>query len=969
MRQIVLRRLIQLLFSFLLGTVWSGVGITLAFEESGTLFQRKASRDSFLQITQRQSSDAALRSKIGRLTNQIEELYSQGRYVEAVPLAEERVTLTGQVLGKEHRLVGVGIAQVANLLYLSGQYYKARGQYDRALKILQRVLGNDHPDVAAVLSGYAALMDTLGDHAEARELYERTIRILERGDGPGMQSMLAQNLVNLAGSLQSIGDHTIARKLYERGISIFERAEGSNSPYVADALDGLATLLIMIGNQREAQSLLQRALSIYEPMQAGKHLELAAALRHYAVSLYLSGNLAESRSLLQRALRVQEQAVGRTYPDVGRTLLGLAILGIESGDLVNARQLLRRALGIFEEAYGPVHPDIAYSLTFIALLEWHGGDVRNAAALLERAWQIDARHTNRGLIGLAERQKLAFLRTTEGNIANYLSLPSAQILSVNAYSAVSTWKNMAFRVLAQEREALMQIGEPTAQTLVLRRAELIRQFTGLVHGSGAGDAATRRQRIAEREREMEQVEAELSHASARFRVEQAEARAGTAEVCAALLPDMVLLDFLRYSRYTPAQPAMGVLGKREDSYTVFLLHEGRCKVVHRVELGPAAPIDQAVQAFRQALTEGATEAQLRPLVQALGILVLPPSVREALVGASTLLVAPDGALALVPFKLLPGDDGRSFLLETRTVATIPSGRDLLRLARKDEGEKPAAGLVLVGNPDYGTTVALATGGGDRLRTTTRAGCGLEKAAVFDPLPGTADEVRAIAGQASANMKGVTIRQAEGHTATEVWLSQEITGQRYVHLATHGYFAGESCTPPSTPSTRGVLVQAGLRDDFSGPVGTNPLLLSGIALAGANRRAQAQSGADDGILTALEVTGLDLRGTDLVVLSACETGLGAQQTGQELLGLRWAFGMAGARTLLTSLWKVPDEPTVKLMTKFYGYLWRSPKDGGPLGKAAALRQAQLDLIKENRARFNGDSRPNDWGAWVLSGDWR
>ncbi len=311
-----------------------------------------------------------------------------------------------------------------------------------------------------------------------------------------------------------------------------------------------------------------------------------------------------------------------------------------------------------------------------------------------------------------------------------------------------------------------------------------------------------------------------------------------------------------------------------------------------------------------------------------------------------------------------------FLIETHQVATIPSGRDLLRLARKDELEKPAAGVVLVGNPDYGATVMVAQATGDSRRATVRAGCGLETGDTFSPLPGTGQEVAAIATTAARTLPQATVRRAEQQQATEAWLAEQITGQRYAHLATHGYFAGEKCAPPAGPASRGVKVQpVGLPDEPSGPVGTNPLLLAGIALAGANHRAQATSGADDGILTALEVTGLDLRGTELVALSACETGLGKVQTGQELLGLRWAFGMAGARSLLTSLWKVPDEPTVRLMTTFYGALWREAKDGGSLGKAAALRQAQLDLMKENRACYNGDSRPNDWAAWVLSGDWR
>lgn len=138
------------------------------------------------------------------------------------------------------------------------------------------------------------------------------------------------------------------------------------------------------------------------------------------------------------------------------------------------------------------------------------------------------------------------------------------------------------------------------------------------------------------------------------------------------------------------------------------------------------------------------------------------------------------------------------------------------------------------------------------------------------------------------------------------------------------------------------------------LGHNPLLLAGIALAGANDREKG-----DGILTALEVTALDLRGTDLVVLSACDTGLGTPARGQELLGLRWAFAYAGARNLVTSLWSVPDAETATLMTHFYTALWEKG-----LSAPAALRAAQLEMLRAARAK--GDSVPHAWGAFVASG---
>jgi CHAT domain-containing protein len=190
---------------------------------------------------------------------------------------------------------------------------------------------------------------------------------------------------------------------------------------------------------------------------------------------------------------------------------------------------------------------------------------------------------------------------------------------------------------------------------------------------------------------------------------------------------------------------------------------------------------------------------------------------------------------------------------------------------------------------------------------------------------------------------------EGTQATKAAFLEQAPKAGILHLATHAYFAGEECVPAGL-----VVTPQRTIGEPPGFLGHNPLLLAGIALAGANEREKA-----DGILTALEITALDLRNTDLVVLSACDTGLGTLARGQELLGLRWAFAYAGVRNLVTSLWSVPDAETATLMTHFYTALWEKR-----LSVPAALRAAQLEILKASRAR--GDSAPHAWGAFVTSG---
>jgi CHAT domain-containing protein len=216
---------------------------------------------------------------------------------------------------------------------------------------------------------------------------------------------------------------------------------------------------------------------------------------------------------------------------------------------------------------------------------------------------------------------------------------------------------------------------------------------------------------------------------------------------------------------------------------------------------------------------------------------------------------------------------------------------------------------------------------------------------FARLPGTLVEGYAIQRLIP---EAKLLRQGE---ATEAAL-KAVRGPEILHLATHGFFIEDQAFPLGETG-RDLMVTGA--PALGGRLLENPLLRSGLVLAGANR---LTSGGEDGIVTALEASGLDLSGTDLVVLSACETGFGAVRTGEGVYGLRRAFVMAGARTLIMSLWKVDDTATAELMSTFHRRLTEGQ------GKAEALRQAQLEIRRVHTWRH-----PFFWASFVSQGDWR
>jgi CHAT domain-containing protein len=368
----------------------------------------------------------------------------------------------------------------------------------------------------------------------------------------------------------------------------------------------------------------------------------------------------------------------------------------------------------------------------------------------------------------------------------------------------------------------------------------------------------------------------------------------------------VLLEMVKYRPTDPRNPKQGA--ERYGTYVIRPSGEP-----DYVDLGEAGQIDKLVGEFRAALSTPERLA-FRDLGRRLDEVIMRP-VRGKLGNATTLYVAPEGSLNLVPLGALVDEKG-AFLLERYTINYLASGRDLLHLGRAESARAPS---LIIADPafDQQASVTPAQAGVQQFRSRDF------RSTRYERLPGTAAEAQ--------TLKRVLPDAAvlTGTAATET-AAKKVAGPRILHIATHGFFL----------------------DDLPGE-SEDPMLRSGLVFAGVNA---LSSGADDGVLTALEASNLDLRGTRLVVLSACETGLGEVKNGEGVFGLRRAFVVAGAETLLMSLWQVADDATKDLMTSYYARLAKGEQ------RTEALRQAQLTLLKDEKTRH-----PFFWAAFISSGE--
>jgi CHAT domain-containing protein len=441
--------------------------------------------------------------------------------------------------------------------------------------------------------------------------------------------------------------------------------------------------------------------------------------------------------------------------------------------------------------------------------------------------------------------------------------------------------------------------------------------------------------------EREAAERLLAEASAEARAELEGPSLGATDVLAALPAGSALVSFVRYDR-----GALSPKSTAAPSYAAFVARAGDASVA-LVSLGPAAPLEEAIRTWRDSVrrpTPGSTAWSARRLVW--------DPVEPHVGGAKRVFIVPDGSLGLVNFAALAGPGGR-YLIETGpTIHYVTTERDLLRPL----GPRPAEGLLAVGGPSFGPASSVSPDAAVR-----RQGACDSSGLRFPPLPGSLGEAQEIARLWNSARRGPAVL-VSGAGATEAAVKQSAKGRRVVHLATHGFFVGTDCDPSPAASTRAV---GGLVSTFAGGATgptSNPLLLSGLALSGANG-AKASAESDDGILTAEEVAGMDLAGTEWAVLSACDTGVGEVRTGEGVMGLRRAFHIAGARTVIMSLWSVEDASTREWMRALYeGRLRRG------LDTPNAVREASLSVLRARRARGQ-DTHPFYWAAFVAAGDWR
>ena len=899
---------------------------------------------------------------VAQSANQLAGLYKDmAAYSKAEPLYKRALTIRQAKLGEQSLEVAQSNSDLGGLYLAMGNYGAAEPYYQQALTVRKAKLGADAPEVADTENELGNLSRQRGDYPLAETRFKQALAIREKKLPPA-DPRIAESVGDLAALYQSLGDLKAAEPLLRRALELRQKALGADHPSVAESLAQLAELVLVQGNSGEAEQLLLRALKIRETKLGANHPQVAESCSDLGDLYFAKTELGKAEQNYQRSLEIRQKALGAEHPAVARSLFKLASLYRARGDFARAEPLYQKSLQQREKLLGSQHPDVAESLVGLGATLVGTGRTDAALPLLSRALAINE-VILRSIGGSSNEARVdAFLRTLRGQEELTYSLLTERLSSDAMMALVANTallrKGRSVDEAADTSHALYQgLGPEDQQKLASLREVRTRRADLALSGAGIYPPDVYQKLLKDLQEEEEKLQADLvkNSASLRAKLRSTNPSLILAEVQKAVPEDAALIEIVAYRQYnfrpSAQRPQVGPGPVRYAG--IVLTHAGKPLAF---DLGPGQTIDQTIGHLLAALTDPAAEWE--ESAKALDQLVMAP-MRAALAGKTRLFVSPDGQLSLVPFAVLPMGDGGGALVDKIDLSYVTSGRDLLR---HDEGESRTS-VALLSDPQF----SLAQKGGAEPAAQNRAtgvyrGLRLGKVA---PLPGTKQEAKAI----EKMFKKSELNVLSGSDATKrEFLKIEQPG--ILHAATHGLFLGD--TNKGGDTSRGVVLED--EDSPARPVqatataaagaprpafADNPLLSSMLVMAGAETASKISPENRDpevgnGLVTALEVASMNLWGTQLVVLSACETGRGdVSNLGQGVYGLRRAVMVAGAQTLLTSLWKVDDKATRDLMKRYYGNLLKGS------GRADGMREAAQFVRKKH-------PHPYYWAPFIAIG---
>ncbi len=859
-----------------------------------------------------------------------------GDYQKAEPLFSEALAMYRRLYQTDHPDLAAIINNHATFFKSLGDYQKAEPLYSEALAMYRRLYQTDHPDLAAIINNVALLYRATGDYQKAEPLLLEALAMYRRifkGDHPD----LAMSLDNLAAFYNITGDYHNAEHLLIEALTMYRHIYKTDNPDLALCINNLANFYHFIHDYRQAELYLTEAMEMFRRIYKTGHPQLAMSISNLA-SFYVDINeYGKAEPLLVEALEMYRGLFEADHPELAGSIMNMACFYRNTGDYPKAEKLLSEALAMRRRVFKTPHPDLANNIGEMAAFLDASGNYRQAEPLYIESMKMYSKIVSNYFPTLSESEKENFWNIYKNNFERFNS-HAIKGMAVNPailclmYDNQLATKALLYNSASKIRKRIMNSAD---SSLAADYNELMSIKERLVkfYSMTSSELEKRRINIDSVENTANKLSKKVSLKSEEYKQSYERKNVDWKTVQSVLKPDEAAVEIVRFRLYEKGRwtdtiyyAALIVSDQTPDNPDIVLMENG-----NKIE-------SQYYQAYRNSIKLKVNNKD--------NFKNFWEKIYEKTKQYKKLYFSPDGVYNKLNVLTLEMPDG-GYLLDKQEIQTLNSSKDLLfTFYSRQEESNVYNSAVLVGNPNFGLSEDKLIKESRRIRNENKPDktAGPERGMYLASLPGTEKEIRII--EKYLKGRNWAVKSYLGNNAV-VSSVKMVNNPRVLHIATHGMFLGD------VQNKGGNFL--GIEEKR---LVENPLLRSGLFFTGAenyfNTDSNRTNSEENGLLTAYEAMNLELDRTELVVLSACETGLGEIKNGEGVFGLRRAFQQAGAKSVLMSLWKVDDNATQQLMTTFYSK-WLSGKT-----KREAFREAQLEI----KSRY---PQPYYWGAFVMVGE--
>jgi CHAT domain-containing protein len=910
--------------------------------------------------------------------NKLGILYQKvGKYTQAETFFTQYLTFTQQNIGKESQNYAAALNNLGSVYEDQAKYIQAETLYLQSLDIITKNLGKKHPNYASSLNNLAFLYKEQGNYTKSETLFIESTTLRKENLGENHPEY-ASSLNNLALLYADEDNNIKAEPLYVQSLSILAKSIGKNHPYYASTLNNLAVLYGQQGNYTKAEVFLQESIDVKKRILGEKHPDYAASLGtlgelyrvqgkytqaatflvqasdiirevlgkthpYYGISIsnlallyQIQGNFSQAEVYFKESLSITEQTVGKKHADYGVSLNNLGSLYLKQGNIAKAETLFLETLAIYKKTLGEIHSHNIETLNNLAILyDAQTNDIK-ASTYYQQASTLLVQEVENNFTNLSEKEKELFLKTTLYKFDRYNSftLRASQTiptLTAWSYNNSLATKGLIFASSQKIRETILNSGDKELQQLYEKWKNLRSEYAKALQMT---DEARIKQGISIKniQEAANEVEKTLSKKSNLFAKANNTTKYTWKDVQKNLKVGEAIVEVIRVPYFA---------SKKMDStiYMALVVTPETKNQPEMVVLSNGKEMDSGDIAYYKNGIKFKKEDKV-------SYNTFWKDIQAKIKRARKVYFVPDGVYHQLNLSTLQNPITKQYVREETTIQLLSSSKDLIKYnqnASKQTKNFKDYQIHLFGYPDYAgngvqnlpSKQERSVNLGEKLDASQRFFD--KESGTVAVLEGTRVEINSIGAiLVGKGIKTTLYLASEAEEAT----IKTLKSPDILHIATHGFFLGNTEDLDSENSTK-------FRE--------NPLLKSGLLLRDAEKglRGEIKEG-EDGILTAQEALNLSLEGTELVVMSACETGLGEIKNGEGVYGLQRAFQQAGARTILMSLWKVDDAATQEMMTLFYTNL-ASGKN-----KRDAFNLAQETLYKKYK-------EPYYWGAFVMVGE--